>query len=638
MTCDNLCTAAKCEELERRISAIEQNLALLTASFQAHTSQDIPTAHEYKPVVNVETYTANEVLIIDVVVDDSSDSAAVALPVAESIESNIKIDGSYSADVLTLTVADGESFDTAQISIPLPEIPELPEHVESNLRIDGSYSADVLTLTVADGESFDTAQISIPLPEIPELPELPEPVKSNLKIDGSFRSDVLTLTVADGESFDTAQISIPLPELSKHVESNLKIDGSYSADVLTLTIADGESFDTTQIQIELSEEMNCDDLTDELRNLQNILVAEIEESENNLFNKVDGIKNELLNDLLDIKNDVDDVIDAVTVDISGNMDSQLICTFPVTDDEKPIPAYAFSESTLTNYSGVGLAGIHETLKLISNNITTIHSDVCKAIDPINSISVDDLYKFCELEALVDRSQYFDDNGDPKTNNSQEEYDAAVEAALSQLLAESKYGALIANASDGKLIEAPSSWTTPILADFALIQGKINNSAICKLDEQEPTDVVAIVASDKVLDKHQGKTLVLHLVTGANYPKRLNGSSYWTVQIPNARSEYSWNDDFLSLRWNRGNLYCEQYFEGIRDPVSGWFLDKDAANSWFNSVNKLTTATERNRKYHEQKTPARLIAANTVRPYRAFITSINSSGRAVCEVKYVPKLE
>src|SRR6056300_769705 len=510
MTCDNLCTAAKCEELERRISAIEQNLALLTASFQAHTSQDIPTAHEYKPVVNVETYTANEVLIIDVVVDDSSDSAAVALPVAESIESNIKIDGSYSADVLTLTVADGESFDTAQISIPLPEIPELPEPIKSNLKIDGIFQSDVLTLTVADGESFDTAQISIPLPEIPELPELPEPVKSNLKIDGSFRSDVLTLTVADGESFDTAQISIPLPELSKHVESNLKIDGSYSADVLTLTIADGESFDTTQIQIELSEEMNCDDLTDELRNLQNILVAEIEESENNLFNKVDGIKNELLNDLLDIKNDVDDVIDAVTVDISGNMDSQLICTFPVTDDEKPVPVYAFSESTLTNYSGVGLAGIHETLKLISNNITTIHSDVCKAIDPINSISVDDLYKFCELEALVDRSQYFDDNGDPKTNNSQEEYDAAVEAALSQLLAESKYGALIANASDGKLIEAPSSWTTPILADFALIQGKINNSAICKLDEQEPTDVVAIVASDKVLDKHQGKTLVLHL--------------------------------------------------------------------------------------------------------------------------------
>lgn len=49
MSCPDLCTAAKCEELERRINALEIGLELLQASFNAHVSQDIPTAHDYKP-------------------------------------------------------------------------------------------------------------------------------------------------------------------------------------------------------------------------------------------------------------------------------------------------------------------------------------------------------------------------------------------------------------------------------------------------------------------------------------------------------------------------------------------------------------------------------------------------------------
>ena len=49
MTCPDLCTAAKCAELEARISALEQALELFEAAFEAHLSQDIPEAHYYAP-------------------------------------------------------------------------------------------------------------------------------------------------------------------------------------------------------------------------------------------------------------------------------------------------------------------------------------------------------------------------------------------------------------------------------------------------------------------------------------------------------------------------------------------------------------------------------------------------------------
>ena len=117
----------------------------------------------------------------------------------------------------------------------------------------------------------------------------------------------------------------------------------------------------------------------------------------------------------------------------------------------------------------------------------------------------------------------------------------------------------------------------MLADFSLIQSRINNAAICKIEDAEPGEVVAIVASDKVLDRATGKLLVLHLVTFENYPKRSRNSTYWQVQIPQAKQTYDWDEDFKDLVWNRGNLYCEMYFDGIKDPVSGFFADKDAAN-------------------------------------------------------------
>ena len=45
--CPDLCTAAKCAELENLIGVLQQQLNLLEAAFEAHTQQNIPEAHDY---------------------------------------------------------------------------------------------------------------------------------------------------------------------------------------------------------------------------------------------------------------------------------------------------------------------------------------------------------------------------------------------------------------------------------------------------------------------------------------------------------------------------------------------------------------------------------------------------------------
>ncbi len=180
----------------------------------------------------------------------------------------------------------------------------------------------------------------------------------------------------------------------------------------------------------------------------------------------------------------------------------------------------------------------------------------------------------------------------------------------------------------------------MLADFSLIQSKINNKKLCglKIDDVEFPDVVSIVASDKVIPRASGKFLVLHFVTFDNYPKRQRNSTYWQVQIPAAKEGYDWVEDFEPLRFNRGNRYAEMRFDEFKNPVSGFFKDKNAADSYFNAVLDLTTATEKNRVYAEHKTPQTNVVEQITRPYRAFIESVNDAGQAICHVKYVPPTE
>ncbi|MEY2833395.1 MAG: hypothetical protein RLZZ574_2654 [Cyanobacteriota bacterium] len=242
MSCDNLCTAAKCEELENRISALEQTLELIQAAFEAHTQQDIPQAHNYNPPpADFEIpfdLIVNYVLIriqptLQIIIDDLNfhiGSDYTTVHNYKSHKSNLRIDGSFASEILYLTVADGESQDTASISIPLPEIPKY----EPRVQVDADIYQGTLAINVMVDDASDIATIDLPVYE------------PQVQVDADIYQGTLAINVMVDDASDIATIDLPIEQ---HKKSNLRIDGSFASEILYLTVADGESQDTVTIHI-----------------------------------------------------------------------------------------------------------------------------------------------------------------------------------------------------------------------------------------------------------------------------------------------------------------------------------------------------------------------------------------------------
>ena len=369
--------------------------------------------------------------------------------------------------------------------------------------------------------------------------------------------------------------------------------------------------------------MNCDQLEQEFKDCCDQILNAL----NNLSTQLDNVENTL-------NKEIQEVYDEITIDISGTANGDYTCTFPTTEppNSRPIPAYAESKSQQKTYTGKGLQGLHENLKLINTNLDQIHKEACKAIDPISTITIEDLYKYCDKSVNVDRSLYFDEKGEKKYITADEDYEEAIETAVVDLIKDSKFAYLLKNRTGDTLIAAPNNWITPILANFSLVQSKINNDEICNAS----LDTVSIVASPKYVTNVAGKVLIVHFVTFDNYPKRKKGSQIRQIQIPGAKEEYDWIKDFKDCVWQTGNQYAELQLAGYRASVSGWFASEGAADEFFDYVlDKLTTGVEVNRNKPKHKYGRTDIAAVNERPYRAFIESINPQGQAVCHIKYMP---
>ena len=212
---------------------------------------------------------------------------------------------------------------------------------ESNLSIDGSFENDILNLTVADGISQDTATINIPIseipenPEIPELPSIPESIPSNLSIAASYFNDVLTITVADGQSQDTAQVFI-------------------DADINNFGGGGGSNPNDG------GDDLSCDAFSQELQDCCSQLLAAINDNQNAIENNFQKIQ---------------EVEQYVTIDISGTAESEYQCESVLDENGQPT---GDQEATFTdtNYTGIGLLGLQEQLKIINQNLAAIYGDLC----------------------------------------------------------------------------------------------------------------------------------------------------------------------------------------------------------------------------------------------------------------------
>ena len=591
--CDQFCTADKCQELEQKIAELQVQIDELKLLVNEHINQAIPTAHNYTPLVLVESFIENNnILTTSVTIDDINDFDKVNLPQ----KSNLSLSGSFQSEILTLTVADGESQDSTEINIPLPEV---PEYKESNLSLSGSYQSEILTLTVADGESQDSTEINIPLPEIPE------PEQCDLSINGSYLNEIITITYSYCNGTNSFEIPIPIGNEITQITNNHYGGG-------------GGALECHNIETKLEE---C---------CEQILEA-INQTQINLTNEINNSETVIVDDVSEVK-------DAVCIDITGTINGDYSCRFPEDENGEIEPTYAESNFSIKPYNNKGFAGIHDLLKLISSNLDRLHNDVCKGVDPLQTITLEDMYNFCN-DSGIKREDYNDDESGEKA------YNQALNAYFLELQGNSKYGHLIPDSQDInqpsgliKLIEAPTNWTNYILTDFSLIQSRINREKICNIELPEMPDVVTIVASEKDVHRVKTKSLVLHFVTLDAYPKRRADQGYRPTHIPAAKESYDWVADFEDLRWTQGNQFAELRFVEPYVPVSGWFADVDAANAYFDAVLSLTTATEDNRVFTEHSNPKTDYSVRVTRPYRAFIVSVNEKREKLCHAKYVPVIE
>jgi len=598
--CTNFCTRAECEALAARIGALEQALELLEASFEAHTQQQIPQAHQYTPEITVNSVIENGELITDVTVDRQSDFSTVPLP--DGLIPFVTFD--------IFELAPGEYVFKVGVNGEFDEDTLIIEQPIIDLTL-GLTSINEVEATLQYNDDLYTATTSLP--------------RYDVAIDTfEIAPDTHVLTVQVGEERAETTLYIPEPQETENIASQIQVGATYSNDILTIQVSDGQSGDVAQVFIDADvvnnfggggnqgeEDMSCENLSQELTDCCGQILAAVATN----LQKIQELEQ------------------YVTVDVSSSVCSDYKCEFPTDQNDQPLLTYAEATLKEKEFEGKGIAGLNERLKYLATNQDAIYKEICKAIDPVREIRKNDFYSFCNLGG-ISRNDYED------TSEGTELYEAAVEVYLAQLASESKYGYLINAASSGEnpvILSAPASYINNILIDFALIQSRNNSTALCAAIETEPDDVVSVVASPEVITNVAGKVLILHFVTLENYPKRQAGSYPRPVQIPAALESYEWDEHFKDLRWVQGNQYGELELEGYRKKVSGWFRDEAAGNAYFDAVLNLTTAVQKNRNFPKHLNPRTDIVVQEQRPHRAFIESVNPNGRAICHVKYRPNI-
>ncbi len=471
------------------------------------------------------------------------------------------------------------------------DLPKYEPEVDVSLAVDSGNNT--LKVFVAVDSKNDSATVDLPIYDV------------NVEADVSDNTLIFDVTVGDRN--DSATVDLPEFEAFVVLDVFSNDDNCF---VIQASVNGKSDSDTFCVE----PDMNCDELKD-------LIIS----SFNNLDNQLTNLENA-------INQEVKEVYDQVTIDITGKANSEYKCEFEIDEEtNETIPGYAQNKVIEKNYTGKGLQGIHENLKLININLDSLHQDVCKAVEPLSSISKKDLYEICaaNIDEHVKREDFNDDQ------SGENQYQAAKQAYLDSLLANTKYGSLILDPDSKIFAPAPNNVVTKLLTDFSLIQGKINNQMLCDLTKFDESNTVSIVASPKYITNVEGKVLILHFVTLDNYPKRSRGSNYRPIQIPGAKDVYDWETDFKNLRWIQGNQYGELELQNYKAKVSGWFASKNAGEEYFNQILDLTKAIEKNRYFPSIKYPRTDIALQITRPYRAFIESINEMGQAVCHVKYVP---
>lgn len=619
--CPDLCTAAKCAELEQRINSLESQLSTLYSEFIFHTQSKTSDAHDFDvAVTGLLRY------------DFDSGGVGMDVYLVRERDSELLTTGRVTSQSLPYVFEwDFNAHKAEKIPEAHPYKPELLLDVFSQndgtyvikLQIDGNsveerFFFDELTIAAT---KIDLTQTSLEISlgnrsssailTIENFQSETEDSILGFNILDLPNSNDYDFTVSLGSQSVTRKLNLPLSSgdggsVSEPLEISVGLEGSYNSETAEITLRVTVSGKSAEIIIGLD---NMDDIREILQ-----LIFE-------------SVNTEIKGDYQIGKTDVS------LLDENGDKQITYSLYKPVAEGEE-----GFID---TNYIGNGFTGVNQAFIALDKKITNLHQDLARAIDPLLSIETinpadcyegitQDDYTVEEWEALPSeiKAHIEKDFGDRFTEfiNNNPVLSEFAEPLLRSL------GSLAF-----KIPSIPAFFAVNFTSNVLLHQFREDTAPIsCKYVPKEANlDTIVITASEKDIARVKDKLLVLHLVTLDNYPDRQRNSSYWSVQIPAPLAEYTWEQHFENLRWQRGNLYAQMNLEGYKTTVSGWFESENAANNWFDAVLGLTTAVEENRIISLHKTPKTNIAVQTTRPYRAFITDTDGNGNSVCLTKYIP---
>lgn len=615
--CENLCTAAKCQELEQRIVELEEIVEQLKAINISGTIINDDLQITVANAFNSDTDTIDmSTYALDRVLDDHIDTA---------INENNVLAHTYTPNV--------------QVNLDLTEIANF-FNLDVVVRVDDEEAVDnvVWTKTAVNFESVfvDIAQqneqyelyveVTINNESLSDtvLFEVDAGSNGNIAIDGSVANKELFLTVATDQATDTATISLPFvfqEDFDEHLDLainfahkfrptiNLNIfenSDSYTFSVtwtelisgITVSSSDSFTLDMSQIQ------ECCDDLSSLIRqeNDQNQALLEA------------------LSSLIELRTGQ---IEALLQTTFPADTYDITCTSEGLGDKATSPFKIKTVTTNQNSNTVGgIAGIGTALNNLSEAISRIESTLCLQSIPefefltavgnncSSSSSIeyflDNSLNLSWMRTLVDTAKGENPNIDPNENN---------------------------------LVISNNFWVY-LTYQLSLIneQQRLLIDPIC-----EPlTEVVPVNVSYAVDKTTKGRHLILHFVDLDNYPKRSSSGSLRPVQIPRpiANENLDWATFFENMRWEQGNLYCQLILKDSNNnkfspPISGFFANQQAADDYFDSVLPITELSELQRKYHPTNNAQTNFTVKTTRPYRAFVIDLDNEGNPVCELKIVP---
>lgn len=352
-----------------------------------------------------------------------------------------------------------------------------------------------------------------------------------------------------------------------------------------------------------------------------------------------------------LQNSLDEILNALNIELSGQYevgktDTTLLDANgdKIIDYSRYIPLTNGQEGYVdTSYTDNGLVGLHQAIIALDKKVTTIHKDLAKAVDPQVSLEV---IAPTNCYENVSRSDYTD-----------EEWEALPQEIKNEI--EKDFGDrfrdfVLGNPVLGELFEPllrtfgtlafklpniPAFFALNFASNFLIHQLKDDHPIDCSYSKTLPveteTETVTILASPEVQASIKDELLVLDFTTVNTFPKLNETKSKWRVQIPAPIQNITW-DSVDNIRWVRGGLYGQIKFIGRRNTTSGWFRSKADGINYFNQIAALTTLDVENISFSEHSTPKISPAEIETRVYRVFKVFIGANGEPDNELTQVFK--